>query len=73
MVVEYHVGAGLFGIYAGTLNPKGDTWRNKSEVTREALGAAAQYLIENEKEFRFRRKNDEKWYALKVVELQEGT
>ena len=72
-MVEYHVGAGLFGIYAGTLNPKGDTWRNKSEVTREALGAAAQYLMENEKEFRFKRNSDEKWYVLKVVELQEGT
>jgi len=72
-VVEYHVGAGLFGIYAGTLNPKGDTWRNKSEVTREALGAAAQYLMENEKEFRFKRNSDEKWYVLKVVDLKEDT
>lgn len=72
-MADYHVGAGLFGIYAGTLNPKGDTWRNKSEVTREALGAAAQYILENEKEFRFKCKNDEKWYVLKVVELQEGT
>jgi len=72
-VAEYHVGAGLFGIYAGTLNPKGDTWRNKSDVTREALGAAAQYLMENEKEFRFKRKSDEKWYVMKVFELQEDT
>ncbi len=72
-MAEYHVGAGLFGIYAGTLNPKGDTWRNKSEVTREALGAAAQYLMENEKEFRFKRKSDEKWYVMKVFDLQEDT
>ena len=72
-MAEYHVGAGLFGIYAGTLNPKGDTWRNKSEVTREALGAAAQYLMENEKEFRFKRNSDEKWYVLKVVDLKEDT
>ena len=72
-MAEYHVGAGLFGIYAGTLNPKGDTWRNKSEVTREALGAAAQYLMENEIEFRFKRKSDEKWYVMKVFELQEDT
>lgn len=72
-MADYHVGAGLFGIYAGTLNPKGDTWRNKSEVTREALSAAAQYLLENEKEFRFCRKSDEKWYALKVVDLQKDT
>ena len=62
----YHVGCGIFGIYAGTLNPKGDTWRNKSEVTREALGAAAQYLMDNNKEFRFSRNG--KNYALRVVE-----
>lgn len=72
-MADYHVGAGLFGIYAGTLNSKGDTWRNKSEVTKEALGAAAQYLQENEKEFRFKRKSDEKWYVMKVFELQEDT
>ena len=70
-MAEYHVGAGLFGIYAGTLNPKGDTWRNKSEVTREALSAAAQYLHENEKEFRFKLKTDGKWYVMKVLDLQE--
>lgn len=72
-MADYHVGAGIFGIYAGTLNPKGDTWRNKSEVTREALGAAAQYLLENEKEFHFQRKSDEKRYVLKVVKLEETT
>lgn len=72
-MADYHVGAGIFGIYAGTLNPKGDTWRNKSEVTKEALGAAAQYLQENDKEFRFKRKSDEKWYVMKVFELQEDT
>ena len=71
-MADYHVGAGLFGIYAGTLNPKGDTWRNKSEVTREALGAAAQFLLENKKEYRFQRNGDEKWYVLKVVKLEEG-
>ena len=71
-MAEYHVGAGLFGIYAGTLNPKGDTWRNKSEVTREAMGAVAQYLQENEKEYRFKRKGDDKWYAMKVFELEEA-
>ena len=35
-MAEYHVGCGLFGIYAGTLkNPQ--EWRNKSEVTDEEL------------------------------------
>ena len=69
-MAEYHVGAGLFGIYAGTLNPKGDMWRNKSEVTREALSASAQYLLENEKEFWFQRKSDKKWFAMKIADIE---
>lgn len=53
-MAEYHVGCGVFGIYAGTLEPRNkNLWRNKSEVTNEVLSAAAQYLISNEKEFRF--------------------
>lgn len=47
-MAEYHVGCGLAGIYAGTLNPKTkdgyQTWRNKSDVTEEAIAAVAQYL-----------------------------
>lgn len=47
-MVEYHIGCGLTGIYAGTLNPKTkdgyQTWRNKSDVTEEAIAAVAQYL-----------------------------
>lgn len=41
---SYHVGWGLAGIYAGTLNPKGDTWRNKSDVTNEAIRAVVNYM-----------------------------
>ena len=37
---EYHVGCGAFGIYAGTLNKKGDMWLHKSDVTNEVLGCA---------------------------------
>ena len=40
----YHVGCGLAGIYAGTLNPKGDSWRNKSDVTNEAINAVVNYM-----------------------------
>jgi hypothetical protein len=40
---EYHVGCGLAGIYAGTLNKQGTEWLNKSEVTEEARMAVAQY------------------------------
>ena len=43
---EYHVGCGLFGIYAGTLmKPKKDgviMWRKKSDVTEEAIHAVMQ-------------------------------
>lgn len=47
-MAEYHVGCGWSGIFAGTLNKKTkngiQTWRNKSDVTEEAIGAVAQYL-----------------------------
>lgn len=50
---EYHVGCGIAGIYAGTVKPNGYEWRNKTEVTSEALSAAAVYLYSMNKEFRF--------------------
>jgi hypothetical protein len=31
-MAKYHVGCGIIGIYAGTLNKKGDTWTRKSDV-----------------------------------------
>lgn len=40
---EYHVGCGIAGIYAGTLNKQGTEWLNKSEVTDEARKAVIQY------------------------------
>lgn len=43
-MAEYHVGCGAFGIYAGTVNKKGDMWLNKSEVTEEATYAVIQYV-----------------------------
>ena len=47
-MAEYHVKAGLFRIYAGTVNkPRKDgskTWRNKTDVTDEALCAVRDYL-----------------------------
>lgn len=41
---DYHVGCGAFGIYAGTLMPNKTMWRNKSEVTEEAIDAVRDYL-----------------------------
>jgi len=61
---NYHVGCGAFAIYAGTLNKKGDTWKEKTSVTNEALGAVAQYLLMEDKEYRFNLEDGE--YVLKV-------
>lgn len=48
---EYHVGAGIFGIYAGTIMPEKEEkprmWRNKSEVTDEAINAVRDYMLDN--------------------------
>ena len=52
-MAEYHVGCGLAGIYVGILKPNGYEWRNKTEATKEAMGAVAQYMVENKKEFKF--------------------
>lgn len=68
-MAEYHVGCGLLGIYAGTLNPKGDTWRNKSNVTHEALCAVAQHLLSGDKEFNFQYKGQR--YVMRIEETAE--
>jgi hypothetical protein len=65
-MAEYHVGCGLADIYAGTLNKAQNMWRNKSAVTAEALGAAAQYLFFGNKEYHFSLRG--KKYILMVVE-----
>ena len=49
---EYHVSAGIFGgIYAGTLMPKKDgkpqMWKNKSDVTDEAIRAVRDHMMDN--------------------------
>lgn len=49
---KYHVSAGIFGgIYAGTLMPKKDgkpqMWRNKSDVTDEAICAVRDHMMED--------------------------
>lgn len=67
-MAEYHVGCGFAGIYAGTLNHKGETWRNKSDVTHEALCAVAQYLLFGGKEFRFQNKGQ--GYVMRIAEME---
>lgn len=65
-MAEYHVGCGAFGIYAGTLNKDKRTFRNKSDVTDEAIRAVAQYLLENKQGLRF--EYNKKNYVLRVLE-----
>ena len=45
-MAEYHVGCGLFAIYAGTLNKEKTMWKNKSECTDEALCAVRDYMVQ---------------------------
>ena len=45
-MAEYHVGCGAFGIYAGTLEQRNKSlWKNKSEVTDEAIEAVRDYMV----------------------------
>lgn len=67
-MANYHVGCGVFGIYAGTLNKKGDMWTRKSEVTNEALDAVAGHLVMHDKQMRFTYKGER--YVLKVEKLE---
>lgn len=45
-MAEYHVGCGVFAIYAGTLNSRNkNLWQNKTECTDEALCAVRDYMV----------------------------
>lgn len=69
-MAEYHVGCGVFGIYAGTLNKKGDMWLHKSEVTHEAMSAVAGHMVMHDEHMTFDYKGER--YILKVEKLKEG-
>lgn len=43
----YHVGYGMFEIYAGTLNMDNTKWIDKSECTDEAINAVRDYMVSN--------------------------
>ena len=69
-MAEYHVGCGLAGIYAGTCRKKGD-WRDKSDVTNEAINAVIQHMYfqldEGETSMAYAVKmNDGKYVRLKI-------
>ena len=65
---NYHVGCGITGIFAGTLNKKGDMWLHKSNVTDEAFKAVAQYCLEHNEVMDFDYKG--KRYRLEVTEIK---
>lgn len=45
-MTEYHGECGAFGIYAGTLEPRNKSlWRNKSDVTEEAIEAVRDHMV----------------------------
>lgn len=67
-MAKYHVGCGAFGIYAGTLNKQGNMWLHKSDVTKEAFNAVAQYCLENNEAMNF--DHNGKRYRLSVIEIK---
>lgn len=67
-MAEYHVGCGITGIYAGTLNKTKTMWVNKSDVTDEAIGAVAQFLLEHEEAMEFNCQG--KHYRLAVTQIE---
>ena len=69
-MAEYHVGTGILGIYAGTLNKKGNMWITKSNVTDEAIRSVAEYLLTNNESLIFTIKG--KKYKLHVTEINDG-
>ncbi len=64
----YHVGCGIAGIYAGTLKKSGDEWRQKNDVTHEALQATAQHLFFHNKEYRF--SYDGECYVMRIEKME---
>lgn len=69
-MAKYHVGCGVFGIYAGVLNKNGDKWLRKSDVTDECISASAQFLLQNDQYFKFDYKG--KRYVMGVYEYKES-
>lgn len=68
-MANYHVGCGITGIFAGTLNKTCTKWVNKSDVTDEAMSAVAQFLLEHDEAMEFNYQG--KRYRL-AVEPQES-
>lgn len=69
-MAEYHVGCGLAGIYAGRLKKNGYEWIEKSDVTKEVLQCAMDYLYTNE--IAIKGTFDGKKYIMSVVPITEN-
>ena len=68
-MTEYHVGCGLAGIYAGRLKKNGYEWIDKSDVTKEVLQCALNYLYTNE--ITITGTIDGKKYIMSVAPMRE--
>ena len=68
---KYHVGLGVFGIFAGILKNGEKEWKDRSEVTKEAIDAVAFFLLFTGKECRFEWQG--KKYVMRVEEYQEDS
>ena len=66
--MKYSIGCGIFRIYAGILKKNGTEWKDKTDVTEEAISAVAQHLIDFDTEFQFTYKG--KNMILKVVKAE---
>lgn len=68
-MAQYHVGCECGAIYAGPYRKNKTDWRNKSNVTGEAINAVALYLAEYEQTVNFKYLG--KWYRLSVTKAVE--
>ena len=69
-MANYNVGCGLTGIYAGTLNKKGNMWLHKSNVTDEAISAVAQFLLEHKETLEFNYQGNRYRLAVTLIESE---
>jgi hypothetical protein len=70
-MANYHVGCGITGIFAGTLNKTNTMWINKSDVTNEAIKAVAQFLLEHEEAMNFKYQGKNYRIAVEPQESEE--
>ena len=65
----FHVGCGAHHIYGGVTNRSGTVWKEKKDVTADALAAVAQYLVTNDDVFYFVFEGQH--YVLRTIKRKE--